>query len=268
MPSLRGRDLLTRWALVVPVLFSLGLAVLNNLSQGEINQSAGWVRHTLEVEVALRHLQDVARNAEAAQRGILLAGASGQRRQYGPYRMALDSIDPAIRQLAVLTADNPDQVSRARHLGDMAGRYVTSLDAAVTLDSAGRGESALVTVQTSTALGNELHDMVEGGLAQERGLLIGREQELHALLERRQKLGFGLVALNVILLLGFLYLLRRFQKQQNMVKVCAWSRVIQHNGQWITFEQYLSKQFDIDVTHGMSPEIAERLLAPTEDSIA
>ena len=55
---------------------------------------------------------------------------------------------------------------------------------------------------------------------------------------------------------------RALQKQvEGFVTMCAWSRTIEYQGRWISFEEYLKRRFDIDVTHGISPEEAERLLS-------
>ena len=46
------------------------------------------------------------------------------------------------------------------------------------------------------------------------------------------------------------------ERVAGFVTMCAWSRTIEYEGEWITFEQYLERRFDVQTTHGISP--AER----------
>lgn len=45
---------------------------------------------------------------------------------------------------------------------------------------------------------------------------------------------------------------------EGFVIMCAWSRTVEHEGNWISFEEYLKKRFKLDVSHGISPEEATR----------
>ena len=48
---------------------------------------------------------------------------------------------------------------------------------------------------------------------------------------------------------------------ENLVKMCAWSRTVEYQGEWLSFEDYLLRRFNIETTHGMSPAETERQLA-------
>jgi hypothetical protein len=50
------------------------------------------------------------------------------------------------------------------------------------------------------------------------------------------------------------------EKWSGLVTVCAWSRTIEYQGQWISFEEYLRRRFNIETSHGISPAEAKRLL--------
>ena len=43
-----------------------------------------------------------------------------------------------------------------------------------------------------------------------------------------------------------------------LMKVCAWSRTVEYQGEWISFEEYMRRRFNIETTHGMSPDEAQR----------
>jgi hypothetical protein len=40
--------------------------------------------------------------------------------------------------------------------------------------------------------------------------------------------------------------------------ICAWTRRIKDDGEWVTFEQFMLKHFDLQFTHGMSDEAFEQ----------
>ena len=45
--------------------------------------------------------------------------------------------------------------------------------------------------------------------------------------------------------------------------MCAWSRAVEFEGEWLTFEEYLRRRFGIQTSHGISPsenaKLRERL---------
>jgi hypothetical protein len=51
-------------------------------------------------------------------------------------------------------------------------------------------------------------------------------------------------------------------KVEGFVTVCAWSRTIEYEGQWLSFEDYLQRRFGIRTSHGISPTEAAKLLPP------
>jgi hypothetical protein len=72
----------------------------------------------------------------------------------------------------------------------------------------------------------------------------------------------------VVVLVFMAYLVARTARQtrelrqrvSNYVTICAWSRTIEFNGEWISFEEYLKRRFNINTTHGISPDEARKLL--------
>ena len=52
----------------------------------------------------------------------------------------------------------------------------------------------------------------------------------------------------------------RSERLGRLVTVCAWSRMIQYNGEWLTLEEYLARRFSVSVTHGISPQQLDVLM--------
>lgn len=48
------------------------------------------------------------------------------------------------------------------------------------------------------------------------------------------------------------------ERVETMVTICAWSRTVEYEGEWISFEEYLLRRFNIRTTHGISAAEARR----------
>jgi hypothetical protein len=80
-------------------------------------------------------------------------------------------------------------------------------------------------------------------------------------------LGNAAIRIAVLLFIAFLVtrvarLSAALQKQvEGLVTVCAWSKTIEHEGEWLSFEEYLRRRFNLKLTHGISPAEAEKAIA-------
>jgi len=96
---------------------------------------------------------------------------------------------------------------------------------------------------------------------QEEINLVNRDR---ALATRRQSHAhwlYGLLLLNISSLGCTLLLFHRLDKAQSLARVCAWSKRIEHEGQWLSFEEYLNRRFSIDTTHTISPSEVDRVMS-------
>ncbi|MBL9139308.1 MAG: hypothetical protein JNK85_25795 [Verrucomicrobiales bacterium] len=84
-------------------------------------------------------------------------------------------------------------------------------------------------------------------------------------------------AIRMTVLLGLSILIARLARREReirerletLVRVCAWSRTVEFEGEWLSFEQYLSRRFGIKTTHGISPAEFEKMMGnsvTSEDS--
>ncbi|MEA2722642.1 MAG: hypothetical protein QOH59_413 [Gemmatimonadales bacterium] len=51
----------------------------------------------------------------------------------------------------------------------------------------------------------------------------------------------------------------RSTELERLVTVCAWSKKIQVDGKWVTFEEFLVDNLGVRITHGIAPESARKL---------
>jgi hypothetical protein len=49
------------------------------------------------------------------------------------------------------------------------------------------------------------------------------------------------------------------------ILLLAWSHTVKYQAEWISFEEYLSRQFKINTSHGISPAQAERIIKQVKD---
>jgi hypothetical protein len=85
-----------------------------------------------------------------------------------------------------------------------------------------------------------------------------REKAFALKTEENTRLAFLLVIANGIFFMIAAAALWRIRKMEALVTVCAWSGTIEYQGEWMSFEDYLKRRFDLQTTHGISPEQAER----------
>jgi hypothetical protein len=50
------------------------------------------------------------------------------------------------------------------------------------------------------------------------------------------------------------------EKVAGLVTICAWSRTVEYQGEWLSFEEYLKRRFNIDASHSISPSAARKVV--------
>ncbi|MBA3833417.1 MAG: hypothetical protein H0X34_16300 [Chthoniobacterales bacterium] len=70
---------------------------------------------------------------------------------------------------------------------------------------------------------------------------------------------FWFEALSVLLvatavITATLWVFRRLRILEAFVQVCAWCRKVNVEDEWVSFEQYLKRELDVQSTHGICPE--------------
>lgn len=52
-----------------------------------------------------------------------------------------------------------------------------------------------------------------------------------------------------------------------VVRMCAWTRQLELDGEWVSFEEYLEKRFGLIVSHGICDDAMQRLVAGQQQAI-
>ena len=130
------------FALALAVL--AGTGVLSYLDFLNYRKIEAGLRNTYKVLKTNQELINLVTDAETGQRGYLLTKAS---RYLEPYRTAIKRLDPEIKQLRQLTADNPSQQQRVDALKPLLVAKLAELQQTIDLRSTSL-EVALQVVNT------------------------------------------------------------------------------------------------------------------------
>lgn len=91
----------------------VGIAIVSYVMSDRFARSQEWVIHSHKVISLLNALSTEISEAESAQRGYVM---TGDRTQLVPYDIGLETIPRSLKELRILTADNPRQQQRLSEL--------------------------------------------------------------------------------------------------------------------------------------------------------
>jgi CHASE3 domain sensor protein len=243
--------------MLVPFALVIALGWLTWHSYSALVASFGWVSHTLEVESHFVELQAQLAQADSAQRGFLLTWRPDYLQ---PFEDAIGNTTAEQAELRKLTEDDPEQIRRLGELQDLVTAKVAELKKTLALAQAGQHDAALRALNSDVGehLSARIRREIGAAIAEERRLLDQRQAALRDRSEENTAFAAALVLFAALIAAASLYLLWWLQRHQALVHVCAWSKTIEHDGEWISFDDYLEKRFGLRVSHGMSPEQAKR----------
>lgn len=260
----KQRNILLGVSIVVLPLLAIALALLERSTQRAVVESEGWISHTQDVAREFQMTRTLLDEAETGQRGFLLTG----RDMYlAPYIRARTDVDQHVTRARELTADNPSQQARIAMLAPLVASKLAELTRTISDAQASRRDEALRIVETDE--GQHLMDSIRAGVAagilEEEQLLSGREMQFTASVRQRSLLvaGLSVLVLFTIAIAGALLL--RLDRVRALVMVCSWSKAVEYRGEWITFEEYLSRRFNLNVRQGISPAEAARIIEEVGD---
>ena len=245
--------------LLVPCLLIAIPPIIAYHSQNRLSDSFHWVSHTTEVQRQLQHLEALIDDAEAGQRGFLLTA----REDYlEPYKTAAEQISHQIESIRVLTADNPSQLASLRELEALVSARLGWMAKTIALQRSGNHADA--TTMVAAERGHKTMEAIRERLAlmdkEESRLLAERQKLLASSATFSTGVLVTLVVLNVCFAIAIYYLFRHLSRVRSLVTMCAWSRTVEYKGEWISFEEYLLQRFNIDTSHGISPEETRKAL--------
>jgi CHASE3 domain sensor protein len=216
------------------------------------------VRHTLAVERDLTALGNDIVDAERGQRGFLLTGLPAY---LAPYRRASADVPIEIARLKGLVIQDPARQARIAKLDTLSEAKLAELNETIKLANEGDRDSALEIVRTNVgdSLMTSIRFTLRDAIRVEDSLRSAREYALETAFAKRDSIAAGLAVLLGAMLATLAYILRRMQRYRDLVTLCAWSKAVNYQGEWMSFEEYLKRRFGLAATHGISPEALKQL---------
>ena len=157
------RKVIGAFAFALACLGAIGLASYVSISR--LSDNAAWVEHTHEVLNSLDLLIAAVTDCETAERGYVLTGDNSY---LEPYRQSVATIDPRIRQLRQLMADNAGQLQRLDAAVMVVTHRLAELDAVIQM----RNQQGFTAAQKEilTGKGKQFHDQIRALVAQMNGV--------------------------------------------------------------------------------------------------
>jgi CHASE3 domain sensor protein len=257
--SLASRSWLFGIALTVPLLLLLILGVFANRSSKIVRETNIAMRQVMATKAEAAHLLIAMIDNETGQRGFIL---SQKPAFLEPYERSLTVI-PQIRRSLALQINDPTARGESVALNtaiDSRLRFSATTvdlqkigkhDESVALESFGEGKILMDQVRAAEAAVDSHLDR----------LITAQEAEYTKVAARNERISWLVVLLDCIFGGALILLLLRLRHNEQLLRVCAWSKTVEYKGEWITFEQYLSRRFGIDSTHGISPAEERKLMS-------
>ena len=217
------------------------------------------VAHTRTVLLDLESLLTCTIDAETAQRTYLLVHQDRYLESYNhSWIFSHDQIQ-TLRQLI----SSPEQQKNLDQMEPLMKAKFDELAQTITLEQGGNHAAALQMVTSDLGKNNmdEIRATIRAMQDAEASLFQQREEAYL----RNSQINSELTALLIVLGLDsivailFIFLLRRLERMQEMITICAWSKLIEFEGEWLSIEEYLSRRLDARITHGISHAEAEKM---------
>lgn len=236
-----------------------GVLFLDRETRSDLTSSRQSIIRTYEVERAFQSVQTTVTELENSQRGFLL---TAEPRDLAAYEQGRVRLDEAMERLGRVSAADVGQRARAREMTELTRRQVTALEEIVMLARTGRRDEAQAQLERNggTALTDRIRELTAEARNQELSLLAVRQQTFDAALLRRRRLMQLLMVTALVVTIAAFWMVTRLQRLASYVTMCAWSRTIEMGGEWVTFEEYLLRRFNVNVSHGVAPPEMAKLL--------
>lgn len=245
--------------LSIPVLLLLLVDWLQWQSVSDYHAASEWVTHTRIVLLNLESFLSCMKDAETGQRGYLLTHKDSY---LEPYDHALSCNRDVLQTLRQLTMDSPAQQKNLDRLEPLVNAKLDELAQTVVLEKKSDHAGALKVVMND--FGKNTMDQIRVTIGDMRdfqtALLQQREETCQRTARKNAELSGLVILFGIGFIIAIFFLLRRLERMQEMVKICAWSKLIEYEGEWLSIEDYLTRRFKANITHGMSDVEAQKML--------
>lgn len=262
-PIQRANKVLFFVGMCFPLLALIVMSWLVHQTAGQFQDSFFQVGQTYKVLNLVQQTQFHLLDVETERRGYLLTGGNGYLNSYGRAMAAVRNDIDQLKSLVHARAGQQTNILALQNLiterlginpDTIAGSKVNVHDAlAIALTDEGKN--------TMEKIGRVLFQM---GQEEESSLNIN-QQRAEADSISSQIASVVLIGTVVMVLMFIVIILRRLEKLQQVVIICAWTGQVKYEGQWIRLDEYLQRRFGLSISHGLSKEAAEKMIAEMKE---
>lgn len=256
-PVLLSRPLVIT-GLLVSFLLAAGTALLSSISTRNVANAGNRVIETQTTLLEISQLLSSVIDAETGQRGYILTGLDSYLQ---PYTHAIASLDDQIARLQNRFVNRPEQRDTFQRIAALVTTQEKEMERSIALRRANSiGPSLHLIDSTGLNTMNALREQIRELEKREFHELTLLSSSVAKRARFFQQAGLAMLAVAFVLAgIGFYLFIRRVNELESMITVCAWTRRVKYNGQWVSFEEYLHARFNLEFTHGISEEASKKL---------
>lgn len=244
-------------AIALPLALLIALSLLTHRAKEDLNLSRAAVKRLAEAQSQTALLLTEMVNNEAGQRGYIVSQIPSF---LEPYDRSLKTIPVLRSHLAAQLAD-----AEARQLFAFLEISIDTRLAfsAQTTELQRNGQHDVSVKLIQTGRGKELMDQVRTDAAaldhRLTKLIADREDQYTSVVRWNERISWSLVGADVLIVGALIAVLLRLRRAEQILTVCAWSKTVRYEGEWVSYDEYLTRKFGISITHGISPEEARKM---------
>jgi CHASE3 domain sensor protein len=253
-----------RWLVALSMaLIVLGGSLLGGVArrgQAQLLASSQQVTRVMELEQLGRALVAHLEDAEQSARAFVTSSESADAEAY---RAALALVPDDLQRLRSATRSNPNQQPHLGQLETLVNQSREFFNRILVACELGDHESAFALLLS----GNVARGMdairsctVLLALEEQRSLALRQQHLSREAAANRAWLVF-VALVTAAFVAGVLFVASRLARLRRLARVCAWSRTIEFQGEWLKLEDYLERRFHMQTTHGISPAEAAKMRA-------
>jgi CHASE3 domain sensor protein len=261
-------------ALTVLCMFTIGL-ITDHLADASFSMEP--VGQTSRVHL-ISQVTEALKHAQSCRKEYL---ETGKVEYLNEYRVACADVDATMDHLVKQDAEVAQKLSHAQGLRSFihdklteigkALQFKQSAPAHVAAATASQAAAALPAATPITAEDNDIariQRLLDALQQEESRDISGQLEEAGARTAFHRNMAIAIAVINLLFLGAVGVCAVQIKKLHSLVTMCAWSKRVQYQGEWITLEEYTRKRFGVEFSHGISQEEYDKWSEPAIDAVS
>ncbi len=245
--------------LFVAFAFVVGSVALSAFATQKIREADRRASEAQQTLLIIHQLVATINEAETAQRGYLLTNDD---KYLAPYESAKPRYRVQLAALAKRTSGDLVRSELVAELTTSCEERFADIERTVRLRHDHGIAPALNVVESDEGwrVMNAIRQQVQSLQKYELAAIARQTNNAATDVKVLENLNIGLLVVATLLAgAAAVAVIHRLHHLEGLIKVCAWTQRVQWEGRWISFEEYLERRFNIQCTHGISDEAAQKL---------